>query len=187
MGRTVTEYKFTDADYRSTAEFHADREAADHLNQPEHRARLWLVAGLVNDLLYRNGYDRHVIDYGCGNGGLISLLHGTKVIGYDFCPANVAAAKAAGRNVEFHNFVEHPVTCDIAVMTEVLEHMLNPHQFLAALDAPTLVASVPNGETPDRHGDCHVWGWDVPGFSAMLTGAGYTPSTSYPSAPPRYG
>lgn len=180
MGGTVSEYRFDDFAHVATAAFHAERDAADHLNQPEHVGRLLVVAGLVNDLLHRRGYDQTVIDYGCGNGGLISLLHGRNVRGFDFTPANVAAAQAAGRNVEHRDFVEHPASSDIAVMTEVLEHMNDPHGFLATLDAPTLVASVPNGETPDNHGDCHLWGWDPDGFRTMLTGAGFTPAQFVP-------
>lgn len=180
---SVSEYRFEDFARVATAAFHAERAAADHLNQPEHVGRLLVVAGLVNDLLFRHGYDQTVIDYGCGNGGLISLLHGRNVRGFDFTPANVAAAQAAGRNVEHRNFVEHPEPSDIAVMTEVLEHMDDPHGFLAALDAPTLVASVPNGETPDNHGDCHLWGWDADGFLTMLTGAGYSPARFVPLGP----
>lgn len=171
----MTEYKFDNAEHFSTAEFHADREAADHLHEAGHMARMWVVAGIVNDLLHRVGYDQNVIDYGCGNGGLISLLHARDVVGYDFQPANVTAAQELGRPVIEHDFVTEPGQSAIAVMTEVLEHMDDPHGFLKELDTTFLVASVPLGETPEHHYEYHVWGWDAEGFAAMLTGAGFTP------------
>lgn len=176
----MAEYRFADADHFATAEFHADREAADHLNEVGHMARLWCVAGLVNDYSWRFGYDRSIIDYGCGNGGLLSLIHSPNAKGFDFQPANVEAAKALGRHVTFKDFVAEPESSDLAVMTEVLEHMDDPHGFLKTLDANVLVASVPLGETPDNHYEFHVWGWDPQGFADMLKGSGFQPLTFMP-------
>lgn len=179
----MAEYRFEGADFFATQDFHADREVADHLNEPGHMARLWVVAALVNDLLHRRGYDQRVVDYGCGNGGLLSLLHAYDAIGYDFQPSNVAAAQALGRPVVQRDFVTEPDVSAIAVMSEVLEHMDNPHQFLKDLNTRYLVASVPLGETPEHHYEFHVWGWDGEGFAEMLKGAGFTPLVAIPVGP----
>lgn len=179
----MTEYRFEGAEYFATEQFHEDREAADHLHEPGHMARLWCVAGIVNDIIWRQGHDLTIIDYGCGNGGLLSLLHSSNAKGYDFQPANVTQAQQLGRNVEHRDFVNNPDRSNIAIMTEVLEHMDDPHGFLRNLECNILVASVPLGETPEHHYEYHVWGWDGDGFANMLTANGYAPFLAMPVGP----
>ncbi len=169
----MTEYRFDTEEFYSSEEFHVDREAADHLHEDGHGARIRTVAGLVNALFQEIGTEKSLIDYGCGNGGLLSLLEGDDLLGLDFCRANVNQAVELGRPVVFSNFVETSYRSDVAVLSEVLEHMVDPHGFLKDLQTTYLVASVPNGETPDSHYPYHLWGWDVEGFQKVLEGAGY--------------
>jgi hypothetical protein len=169
----VTEYRFSDTYYSSQA-FHENRESSDHLHEEGHRERILRVASWVNGLLATHGQDLYIVDFGCGNGGLLSQLTGTAMSGYDFCLANVKEAQALGRPVAFRNFVaDPPESCDIAVMSEVLEHMDDPHAFLGGLDTMYLVASVPCGETPESHYEYHLWGWDMEGFAQALYRSGF--------------
>ena len=170
----MAEYRFADTDYFATEEFHAEREAADHLHDAGHRERMHVAAGMVNRLVVDHNLTT-VTDYGCGNGGLLSLVRAPRIVGYDFCPANVEAAKELGRPVEHLDFTTAPLQeADVAVMSEVLEHMNDPHGFLKRLQCHHLVASVPHGETDEDHYEYHLWGWDAGGFAAMLVGAGFT-------------
>jgi len=170
----MPEHRFDGADHFATEEFHADREAADHLHEAGHRERIHIAAGMVNRVVADHDLAT-VVDYGCGNGGLLTLVRAPRITGYDFCPANVEAARDLGRPVHHLDFTTAALDeCDVAVMSEVLEHMDDPHGFLARLQCAHLVASVPLGETPDNHYEYHVWGWDAGGFASMLVQAGFS-------------
>lgn len=178
----MTEYRFSDGEYYSSVEFHEDREAADHVHQEGHRERLEAAAECLNGLLSHIWTHVNIVDFGCGNGGLSSLIGespgSNTYVGFDICRANVESGQALGRDIFFRDFVAdfpHELDIDIAVACEVLEHMQDPHGFLAGLDCSYLVCSVPNGETPENHPEYHVWGWDTEGFEAMLVGAGFRP------------
>lgn len=185
----MPEYKFFDGDeaYVSTFAFHEHRERAPHLEQEVHQARLKIAAefavlaferhqqfGPVNHALTR------LIDLGCGDGGLLSLLKnyaGLVATGYDFAPANVAGWEERGVDAEALNFVkEWPVVpyADVYVMTEVLEHLTDPHQMVRRVKSrgAQLVASSPRYETFASHDECHAWGWDMEGYAAMVTQEG---------------
>ena len=169
----MPEFKFDGKEFFSTAEFHADRAAADHLHEAGHVPRLYAVAAAVNALVATGAVS--VIDYGCGSGGLLSLIAAPEKRGYDFQPDNVRFAQELGRPVEFKNFVDaEPEFSDVAVLSEVLEHMDDPHGFLGKLNCRVLVASVPLGETPQQHYELHRWGWCMDSFREMLKAAGFT-------------
>ena len=177
----MTEYRFTDDSYFSSVEFHEDREAADHLHQEGHRERLEAAASVINSTiedLFDSDSVVTITDYGCGNGGISDLLLDGYYVGYDICRANVEHGRTFGRNVLFEDFTtktkEEMPFSDIVIMCEVLEHMQDPHGFLEKLNCGFLIASVPNGETPDNHPEYHVWGWDNEGFARMLYGAGFS-------------
>jgi SAM-dependent methyltransferase len=182
----MTEYRLFagDVPHVSTAEFHEHRERAPHLEQPVHRPRLDTAAELVRDALGRLGpASRSVSDLGCGDGGLLSLLQadeGVSCWGYDFQPSNQAGwrergvraypydAFGAGRDrVQFGN---------VAVMTEVLEHLATPHEVVrwVALRSRFVVASSPWTETPESHDECHCWCWDQDGYRALIEQGGFT-------------
>lgn len=168
----MPEYRFEHKDFYATAEFHQDREEADHLNQANHRTRLLEVGELVQDLK-----DRHNLnswrDLGCGNGGLLSLVQMNDKIGYDFQPANVSAQRYPVV-IEYRDFSNDDCSgIDVVTMTEVLEHMMDPHGFLKNLKCKFLVASVPEGETPHSHYVHHLWGWCRDSFTQMLINADF--------------
>lgn len=170
----------TDIPYVSTFAFHEHRDRAPHLDQPDHQPRLFLAASLVVHAAELLG-SATVSDLGCGDGGLLSLLAGeesvTRAWGYDFAPAN--AAGWAERRVE-----AYPVDVfgdrnrvrfgDIAVMTEVLEHVADPHGSLrwAGENARYVVASSPRFETPENHAPEHAWAWDTDGYGELFRQAG---------------
>jgi hypothetical protein len=169
----VTEYRLSQDGFPSTYEFHAERPAVDHLSEAGHRRRLLTVVELIEGL---DPQPTSWIDYGCGAGGLLSLVGGiTNKRGFDFHLPAVQLGRNHGRPVEYLNFAwanELPHT-DLATMTEVLEHLDDPHGFLEGLPCERLIASVPVNETPDAHCEEHVWAWDRAGFAAMLRDAGF--------------
>lgn len=182
----MTEWKLFEGDvpYVSTAEFHADRERAPHLEQEFHQERLYRAATFVHEASERLG-SVTVSDLGCGDGGLLSLVQGypevTSAWGYDFAPANIAGWAERGvvayaLNVFGENW--DPVDLgDIIVMTEVLEHLANPHgvlQKLARRAHPRrLVCSSPWNENQNNHCAEHAWAWNLEGYAAMIQNAGW--------------
>ena len=173
-----------DVPYVSTAAFHADRERAPHLEQGWHRPRLEAAASFVRMITDRQPVkDRTVSDLGCGDGGLLSLLTGPGDItawGYDFAPAN--AIGWAERNVSavaldvFGDDWPQVRLGTVTVMTEVLEHLADPHAVLRQVRAGSrfLVCSSPWNEGPNSHCAEHAWAWDLEGYAAMIQAAGWT-------------
>lgn len=168
----------------STAEFHADRERAPHLEQEWHRPRLEQAAAFVRFWTDRQPVkDRTVSDLGCGDGGLLSLLKGPGDIqawGYDFAPAN--AAGWSERDVQgqaldvFGADIQRVTLGNVVVMTEVLEHLEDPHGVLrwARGRGRALVCSSPWNESQNNHCPEHAWAWDLEGYAAMIQQAGWT-------------
>lgn len=116
-----------------------------------------------------------VVDLGCGDGGLLSLLRGHVLSwGYDFQPSNVSAWTERGVEAELRDVLNHKAGVhwgELAVLTEVLEHVADPHGVVAwvADNARFIVASSPCGiDTPEQHADEHAWGWDQDGYLALF-------------------
>lgn len=191
----MAEYRlFTgDIPHVSTPEFHQHRERAPHLEQPVHRPRLDMAYELVLDAVVRHhssgaGHSAGVTDLGCGDGGLLSLLnqHDDKydrydliAWGYDFQPSNQAGWDERGVTAELRDAFApgHPgvILGDIAVMTEVLEHLAEPHGTVRWVGSHCryVVASSPWNETAESHDECHAWSWDHAGYRALIEQAGY--------------
>jgi SAM-dependent methyltransferase len=117
-----------------------------------------------------------VVDLGSGDGGLLSLL-GPRFTawGYDLCPAAVLAAKERGVDVRHADVLGDPVEWgQIAVATEMLEHLVDPHGFVKAIagNCRAVVASSPANERPGNHYEFHTWAWDYAGYAALFIGAG---------------
>lgn len=166
----------------STAEFHADRERARHLEDLTHRPRMDRAALFVQLAALQLGRMVTVSDLGCGDGGMLSLLSEKCAVsacwGYDFQPSNAAGWTERGVTAEAVDaFTDRSkVTLgDITITTEVLEHVADPHGALAWIRGGSqyLVASSPAEETPDCHDACHAWAWDEDGYAAMITAAGF--------------
>lgn len=179
-GPLVSEARFFDPattpDF-TTPDWYAGRDRAPHLEQPGHRPRLLMAADMVRQAIRDYGVCT-VSDMGAGDGGLLSLLtdvSGVDVWGYDLQPSNVdAAVSVRGVNVRLADVLGAGVVWgDLAVCTEMLEHLVDPHGFVADMPSRVLVASSPLGETAGSHYEFHCWGWDMDGYRAMVEQGGF--------------
>lgn len=168
----MTEWRLFDGEtaYVSTADFHAGRGRAPHLEQAGHRDRLIVAARMVARL-----NPDTVVDLGCGDGGLLSLLgqFDIQCWGYDFCPANAdgwaeRGVKAELRDVFSTRDVPHWGEC--VMLTEVLEHLTDPHGTLEWISRHCryVVASSPRFENAGDHAEEHAWAWDEMGYAALF-------------------
>lgn len=160
----------------TTAEWYQGRERAPHLEQQLHRPRLLKSASLIAQAAAAFRY-RTVVDLGAGDGGLLSLLGpALKGWGYDLAPANVEAARSRGVDVRLADVLTDTIQWgDVAVATEMLEHLIDPHAFVKTIfgNAEALVASSPWTETPDSHYEFHTWCWDESGYRELMEQAGW--------------
>jgi hypothetical protein len=168
----------TDVPYVSTAEYHHDRDRAPHLEQPVHRPRLELAAALVAEVA--RGLERPTVtDLGCGDGGLLSLLGEIDAWGYDFSPANAAGWAERGVRAEaldvFGADRDRVRLGEVAVMTEVLEHIADPRAALRWVRGHCryVVASSPRFETPANHAPEHAWAWNEAGYAQLFGDTGW--------------
>ena len=158
-----------------TAEWYLDREIAPHVDQEMHRPRLDATARLTMSV-WSPGLT--VVDLGSGDGGLLSLLTEipkSKKWGYDLQPTNVAGAINRNQDVRYGNVFGPIEWADIAVATEMIEHLVGPHQFVNMVSKKSkyLIASSPCTETVDDHYGYHTWAWDVEGYACMLESNGW--------------
>jgi hypothetical protein len=133
-----------------------------------HQSRLTKVAHVIRQL-----NPRSVVDLGCGDGGLLSLILDIPSWGYDFQPSNAEGWKDRGVTAQNLDFVAQPekiIWGELVVVTEVLEHLTDPHCLVKFIshNARYIVASSPHGETPDNHAKEHAWGWDMEGYQALF-------------------
>lgn len=159
----------------TTPEWYAEREHAPHLEQVGHRDRLMFTAGQIAREAMAG--HRSLVDLGAGDGGLLSLLGpALRAWGYDLQPSNLAAAKHRGVDVRYGNVLSDEIEWgDIAVATEMLEHLLDPHGFVrqVAEHCKVLICSSPRLETADEHYEFHTWAWDGVGYRALLEDNGW--------------
>jgi 2-polyprenyl-3-methyl-5-hydroxy-6-metoxy-1,4-benzoquinol methylase len=183
----VSEYKFFDGpppEFTMPA-WYAGRERAAHLEQPGHRDRLFLAADHVVTLAARLPL-RSAVDLGCGDGGLLTLIRdrfGDRVQGscwgYDLCEAAVAAARdERGVSAYLTDVVGCPGAvnwADLAVCTEMLEHLADPHAFAREIgrNCRAVVASSPANESHALHYAFHAWAWDMDGYRKLIEQAGF--------------
>lgn len=173
-------------------EWWRDRPHCDHLGSPTgaHVTRLRAAAALAAKAcasIDSSSSTAQVCDLGAGDGALLSLLpEPLRDVswGYDIIRADVRYAKdVRGVQVMLRN-VDRAIRSEssihlspVVVLTEVLEHMRDPHGFLTALhvrpEVRYVVASSPYGETPERHEWNHAWAWDPAGYEALFEGAGF--------------
>ena len=176
----MSETKLFDSDVAdvSTFAFHEHRSRARHLEEPGHRDRLVTAARFVTVAAGMGG--KTLSDLGCGDGGLLSLVQErVDAWGYDFCPANAAGWSERGVKAEaldvFGADRDKVVLGDITTVTEVLEHLTDPHGAVRwiAERSRYIVASSPHDETAEHHDECHAWAWDRDGYRALIGAAGY--------------
>lgn len=165
---TVAEYRLQDTDYPSTFAYHEHRERAPHLEQSWQAGRLYMAAKFI-----RSVNPSSVVDLGCGDGGLLSLIKYIPSWGYDFCPANMEGWKERGVDAEFQDVFNtdfEPRWGELTVVTEVLEHLRDPHAALnwIARNSRFVVASSPIDERPGGCHDEHIWAWDFDGYAELV-------------------
>lgn len=173
-------YKTFDQPHSHDAEWYKDREVVDHINQDGHRPRLLRV---LDYLLESVKEEDTICDFGCGNGGLIREIEGkinNKIWGYDLAPLNVQDAhnKGNNNNIFYKDFVQEDdiIYPDIAICTEVLEHLVDPDSFIKKLmnnNVRIIIASSPDYETPYYHAPFHLWVFNGDSYKEMFDNVGW--------------
>jgi hypothetical protein len=175
------------------------RDHCDHLGSPTgaHVSRLKEAAALAvkaaGPFPALGEIVNPIIDLGAGDGALLELVgRQPHAWGYEINRADVKYAREVrGVNVRQCNVRKAlekggglhlgapELQASVVVLTEVLEHMADPHGFLTLLHARPevryVVASSPHGETPEAHEWNHAWAWDVDGYEEMFEAAGFEP------------
>lgn len=121
---------------------------------------------------------RSIVDLGCGDGSLLSLLQDIDIPmwGYDAGAQNIERAREFGLDVRFGDVTRDTdlVMGDLVVATEMVEHLLDPHTFIRNIPGTKLVLTSPSAETADWHYEHHAWAWDSDGYIDMVENAGWT-------------
>lgn len=171
------EWKLFDGDHsvKATKEWYLDREAAHHLEEGKHIERIKKTADLVQETI--NLGAKTLVDLGCGDGGLLSLLVNYKIKswGYDLSIKNVEHAVNVRKvDCRYTDFSSEDIEYgDVAILTEVLEHLENPHSVLKTVKSKFLIASSPCNENDQHHYVHHLWAWDEQGFEDLLKQANF--------------
>lgn len=156
--------------------WYAGRDTAPHVDEAMHRPRLEIAAGYVRSV-WEEGLT--VVDLGGGDGGLLSLLNDIPADakwGYDLQQTNVDAAALRNQDIRYGNVLTDPIVWgDIAIATEMIEHLFDPHAFVAnvATHSQYFIASSPWNESAEAHYGFHTWAWDVEGYLALLSNHGW--------------
>jgi SAM-dependent methyltransferase len=146
-----------------------------------HRPRLFRASELVTKAFHQVRLGS-VSDFGCGDGGLLYLLessYGIDCWGYDFAPANVAGWTERGVTAQqadvFGADRDLVKFGDLTVVTEVLEHIADPHGAVRWIgeNSKWIVASSPMTEGPWGHDECHAWAWDPAGYRVLIEQGGF--------------
>jgi hypothetical protein len=159
----------------TTREFFDNHPWVSPLHQAGHEERTVMAECAIRDLVSQHAITS-LTDLGCGDGDLMRRLQdlGIPMRGYTAGRENVQRAHMAGLNVQLHDFIAEPFEYDdLIVMTEVLEHLLDPHGFLAQLDSQFIVVSSPSAETGEWHYYHHAWAWDLEGYRTFVENAGW--------------
>lgn len=168
-----------------------DTDNCNHLDNRVHEARLHAAADTAikacQTLGDAEGF-HWITDLGAGDGGLLSLFPDKapedpsfRWWGYEVITDSVRYAKEVRRaDVRQANVLRDLNKLQlgsVVVMTEMLEHIANPYQFVQRLyDQPyvySLVASSPHSETREHHEWNHAWVWDRQGYREMFEYAGW--------------
>jgi SAM-dependent methyltransferase len=164
--------------YFSTDEFFATHPWIEPAHQIGHAERMEMVADAFRDLI-SNAHVTSVLDLGCGDGSLLRMIRenvapGAKLRGITRSPDDAMHALAYGLDVEVGNFLTSVIQWEeVTIMTEVLEHLYDPHGFLARIESKYLIASSPSAETSDWHYEHHTWAWDLVGYLDLIEDAGW--------------
>lgn len=160
----------------TTPEFFAAHPWVSPTHQFGHAERTKMVATLVRRFVATHPVSS-LVDLGCGDGSLLNLLRDLPLSmwGYDAGVQNCEQAAAADLDVRRADFFTDPVEFgELIVATEVVEHLVDPHTFIANLPGNRLILSSPSAEDADWHYEHHAWAWDPHGYAALVTGCGWT-------------
>ena len=166
-----------------SAEWYKDRAVSDHIHEAAHRGRIIRALADVCYLLDFDTENKTVGDFGCGNGGMLWRLKermpDVESWGYDISPLAVEwATEKYGVKATVKDFINEDDLRfpDVAILTEVLEHLVEPVGLLRKLkngNVRWVVATSPMWETQERHYEYHLWAWDGAGFKKLFAEAGY--------------
>lgn len=175
----MTEWKLFDGDVApyTDDEFYRDRAAAHHMEEAGHKERLNHVLEFAihaKDKLACTTFS----DLGCGDGGLVEAAarKGLQIWGYDMQPKNIEYAESHRiADVRLTNFEKDDTVVygDCSILSEVLEHVSDPHGLVRNLPSRIVIASSPYGETDEIHYEFHNWAWDDAGYAELIRQGGY--------------
>lgn len=169
--------------------------------QPGFRERSTMVREMVAEVLrWCEPYIYQVTDLGCGDGAMLRVLADdlkkaaippSRITGYDIGASDIAYANKAGpyefRLANIARDFRILQLGELNIMTEVLEHMTDPHGFLKTLrdllrerilggdqaEQIFMVGTSPASETDEWHNAIHLWAWDWDGYAQMFRRAGW--------------
>jgi len=165
---TVPEY--------TTVEFFQNHPWVPPGHQRGHSQRIQMVADLIADLHAKDPVSS-VTDLGAGDGSLLTHLWdlGVPMWGYDAGAENVERARVNGVDVRSADLLSDEMEYgDLVAASEVVEHLLDPHDFVRNLPGKRIVLSSPSAENEFWHYEHHAWAWDMDGYKAMVEQAGWT-------------
>lgn len=175
----MTEWRLWEGDeppFFTTSEFFAAHPWIEPVHQIGHAERTAMVADVIDDLCEFHLVESF-LDLGCGDGSLLRQVREmrphAKLRGITASLDDAAHAYTNGLDgVEVGDFLSQQLQWEqVTVMTEVLEHLVDPHGFLRQIESEYFVASSPSAETGDWHYEHHAWAWDLDGYMELMSNA----------------
>jgi hypothetical protein len=146
----------------------------------EHQPGFVQRAQLICDLVALAEPVISLSDLGCGDGALLARLRGMRKLagvpmwGYDLGQADLEHGRACGLDLRAaditRGFLDYG---ELAVASEVAEHLEDPEAFLLRIPSRRIIVSSPSAETGSWHNEIHAWAWDLEGYSALVRRAGW--------------
>ena len=163
--------------YFTTPEFFAAHPWVDPAHQIGHTERMNMTEQVVRTFLERTPAVNRVTELGCGDGCLMDRLkdmHSVTFKGYDACVGSLEQARRKGL-VVYEADIRDVCTqgAQLIIACETVEHMEDPHSFIAGIESDWLVVTSPSAETDTWHYEHHAWAWDVDGYSTLVQDAGW--------------
>lgn len=163
----------------TTVEFFKAHPWISPVHQLGHAQRMRMTADLIREVVLTECGIQTVTDLGCGDGSLLSMIGDVgldRAWGYDAGTGNVERADEFGLDVRQADLLTDFDTLefgDLVVASEVIEHLVDPHGFVAKIPSRYAVLSSPSAETGDWHYYHHAWAWDMEGYSKLATDVGW--------------